>query len=304
MGASSHKRNTSFLKQMLEKIFMKRYKMRENSKLLYYKEDISVMGKHGVSIDIPFTKEELEEIPRDYLQEYVKKILEVYDISTCYLKKELSILKDVFFVDKKWMFHYLLFKEGLHKFLEDNGIAKKHARFVVIDSGDKKILMILQVILEYANYLTIVTKRREYFSEIIDVVFEETGLMVNLESFVKHKKIEGNVIINLDKDNYRLYSTFEANAYVHDLEFTPDKNIYLKNRRKDLKILYDYDILINGEELDVDLAAEIMVRDNWKLSRFVKTEGGCLTGSEVSFMLEHYQLHIKKLKTIPPNLGK
>lgn len=298
IGACTHKVNQSFAMWLRNKFQPKKYIMRANKKLIYYKEDIRVMGKQGVLAELPFTEEEIKELPNDYLKDYIEKILEVYDFSTCYLRNELSFLSGPFHMEKKWMFSYLLFKEGLFLFLEQNGISKKQARFVVVDSGDKKILLILQTIIEYANYLTIVTDRKEYFSEIVDVVYEETGLMVNVESASAQKRIIGNTVINLDRGNHRLYTYFEENACVIDLEFNREKLTYLANRRKDLNILYDYEIVINGEELDKELAAEVLTRDNWKLSRFVKMDGGCLTANEIEFILEYYQIQIEKLKTV------
>ena len=183
-------------------------------------------------------------------------------------------------------------------FLNEVGIPNKDARFVVIDAGNRKVETILQVILEYANYLTIVTARVDYFKNAVDVVYEETGLMIDVVSLYTQKNIYGNVVINLDKDCYRLYSNFEENAYVVDLHFTDQKLEYLTNRRNDLTILYDYDISVDSQSYNKELLAEIMVRDNWKVSRFVKRNECSLTASEIEFMVKDYNMQIEGLKTI------
>ena len=267
-------------------------------RLNFNANEIMLIGTKGLRITLPFPKNEVKEIPEDYLDNYIRKILDLYDIPGCYLSRELSFLNSRFDMNKKWIFEYLFFKEGITLFLEKCGIQKKTARFVVIDSGNKKVETILQIILEYTNYLTIVTNRVEHFKNAVEVVYEETGLMMEVVSAYTQKNIMGNVVINLDRDCYRIYSNFEQDAYVMDLEFTDKKLDYLANRRKDLTILYDYDFLIDGQKLEKELAAEILVRDNWKLSRFVKRTEMSLTASELETISNYYKLQIQKMKIL------
>ena len=267
-------------------------------RLNFKADEITLIGKKGLRITIPFPEDEVKEIPEDYLDNYIRRILDLYDIPGCYLSRELSFLNRRFDMNKKWIFEYLFFKEGITLFLDKCGIQKKSARFVVIDSGNKKVETILQTILEYTNYLTIVTNRVEHFRNAVEVVYEETGLMMEVVSAYTQKNIMGNVVINLDRDCYRIYSNFEEDAYVIDLEFTDKKLEYLANRRKDLTILYDYDFLIDGQELEKELAAEILVRDNWKLSRFVKRTEMSLTASELQSIVNYYKLQIKEMKIL------
>ena len=267
-------------------------------RLNFKADEITLIGKKGLRITIPFPEDEVKEIPEDYLDNYIRRILDLYDIPGCYLSRELSFLNSRFDMNKKWIFEYLFFKEGITLFLDKCGIPKKSARFVVIDSGNKKVETILQTILEYTNYLTIVTNRVEHFRNAVEVVYEETGLMMEVVSTYTQKNIMGNVVINLDRDCYRIYSNFEEDAYVIDLEFTDKKLEYLANRRKDLTILYDYDFLIDGQELEKELAAEILVRDNWKLSRFVKRTEMSLTASELQSIVNYYKLQIKEMKIL------
>lgn len=267
-------------------------------RLNFKADEITLIGKKGLRITIPFPEDEVKEIPEDYLDNYIRRILDLYDIPGCYLSRELSFLNRRFDMNKKWIFEYLFFKEGITLFLDKCGIQKKSARFVVIDSGNKKVETILQIILEYTNYLTIVTNRVEHFRNAVEVVYEETGLMMEVVSTYTQKNIMGNVVINLDRDCYRIYSNFEEDAYVIDLEFTDKKLEYLANRRKDLTILYDYDFLIDGQELEKELTAEILVRDNWKLSRFVKRTEMSLTASELQSIVNYYKLQIKEMKIL------
>lgn len=288
-----------FWEKLMRKYRRERYQQKMLEKLPYKETVVTVMGRQGVEVELPFTGAELREMEKSYIENYIQRILDVYDISGCYLGRELSMLKHKFNMEKKWILNYLLFEEGLQLFLKENKIVTGNAKFVIIDSGDKKIQSIMETILNYANYLTIVTCRLEYFKKIVDAVYEETGLLINLESYdVKHK-IYGNVIVNLDKEDYRVYSMLEENSYVMDLQFTDSKLNYLTSRRKDLTILYDYSILADDEELDKELIAEILLRDNWKISRFSKRVDTALSAAEMNSIVNYYQLKISKLEVYP-----
>lgn len=285
-----------FLEKLMRKYRRKRYQQKMLEKLPYKETVVTVMGRQGLEVELPFTGAELREMEKSYIENYIQRILDVYDISGCYLDNELSMLKHKFNMEKKWILNYLLFEEGLQLFIKENKIASGSAKFVIIDSGDKKIQSIMETILNYANYLTIVTCRLEYFKKIVDAVYEETGLLINLESYDVKRKIYGNVIVNLDKEDYRVYSMLEENSYVIDLQFTDNKLNYLTSRRRDLIILYDYSILVDDEELDKELIAEVLLRDNWKISRFIKRVDTALSADEMNGIVNCYKLKIRKLE--------
>lgn len=298
MGIAKCSVRHTLIEKLRIKYRKKAYYRRLLEKVPCKEERITLIGKNGLRLELPFDQVELQELPKEYVETYIHKILEQYGIEGCYLCRELSFLNGRFDMEKRWLLQYLMFPEGIKMFLNEVGIPNKDARFVVIDAGNRKVETILQVILEYANYLTIVTARVDYFKNAVDVVYEETGLMIDVVSLYTQKNIYGNVVINLDKDCYRLYSNFEENAYVVDLHFTDQKLEYLTNRRNDLTILYDYDISVDSQSYNKELLAEIMVRDNWKVSRFVKRNECSLTASEIEFMVKDYNMQIEGLKTI------
>lgn len=298
VGSDKWEKKISWVSKILKLFQRNPYDSSAIKKVTYHKKEIRIMDKHGLLIELPFKQEEITSANSEYLEAYIRKILEIYDVPNCYLRRELNILNDRFDMNKKWIFQYLFFEKGIGRFLEKYGVQKKDAKFVIIDSGNKRVELVLQVILEYANYLTIVTNRETYFEHAVNVVYEETGLLMEVVSGCTQKNITGNVVINLDKDCYRIYNNFEDSAFVMDLQFTDKKLEYLANRRNDLTVLYDYDILANGKEIDKELAAEIMVRDNWKLNRFSKRNDGAMTINEIRDIVDYYELEIKRINTI------
>jgi len=267
-------------------------------KLLYTADEILLMGKSGLFIELPFTSQELEKLPKAYIEQYIQNILHVYDFTECYLCESLKAFRQTFGGEKKWLLSYLLFEKGVITFLDYCKIPKKNARFVVIDSGDKKVELILESLLCFANYLTIVTNRMEHFLHAVDVVYQENGLMIDLVSSYQEVHRKENVVINLDRENYRLYSKFEENTCVIDLEFTDTKHEYIENRRKKLTILYDYEILVGGIELDKELAAQIIGSDNWKVGRFLHGLAVDLSAEELKDVAAGYEIEFKKLNIL------
>ncbi len=298
VGTQKKEMPKSWISKIFRAIVLKSDKIHLQKVLKFQKEDIYLLGKRGILVELPFEEEEVNSMPVQYLEDYIKKIIENYNVSCCYLRKELSFLKERFQANKKWIFRYLLFQEGISQFLEASGIEKKDARFVIIDSGDKKMEMILEVILEYANYLTIVTNRGEYFQNAVDIIYEELGLVVQIQLKQMQKNIDGNVVINLDRDYYQIYNNFQKDACVVDLEFTDKKLEYLFNRRKDIKILYDYDIIADNTKLDPDLVAEIIIEDNWRLNRFVNGRESVISVNELKSINHCYHIEIEKMRCL------
>lgn len=268
-------------------------------KRLPYKETgIYVMGIYGVEVELPFSGYEIADMEDGYLEQYIRKILDIYDIPECYLKRELGCMKGRFGREKKWIFSYLFFQQGMELFMKKYGISKREAKVVIIDSGDKKIEMILEPILQYANYLTIMTERKDYFEKAVNIIYEEIGLMIDVVSSKDKGKITGNFIVNLNRESYQLYADISDNSYIMDLAFTNEKLEYLSNRKKGIELLYGYEILAGNTSLDQELMAEVLVRDNWKLSRFAKRKESILSLEEVETILCNYQLKIDALKTL------
>ena len=73
------------------------------------------------------------------------------------------------------------------------GIQRNQQRdwhLAVIDDGTPTIDVVLDLIYEDLNYLTVVTDRSEYFTDFAETVYEETGLLVQMsEKIPKYANI-------------------------------------------------------------------------------------------------------------------
>ena len=122
--------------------------------------------------------------------------------------------------------------------------------------------------------------------------------MMDLASSYSKIHRSGNVVINLNRENYRLYSQMEENTYVVDLEFTETKHGYIESRRKKFTVLYDYDILVGGQELDKELVAEIIGLNNWKVGRFLNGLETNVSTEELGNIVREYEIEIKEMKML------
>lgn len=139
--------------------------------------------------------------------------------------------------DFELLMKYIAFTKILKKIESCFSIDWKLVKWVLMDSEDDKILFILDLILSEVNYLTIITKRKDYFEEKIEQIYEEYGLWITIESFPLKEQSEGNFIIDLSEEGYRSYTFFKSNAIVISMIHNKEKMIYLEKRRKDLVVI-------------------------------------------------------------------
>ncbi|SFR57887.1 hypothetical protein [Anaeromicropila populeti] len=292
-----NKQSTAFT-QYYKKHFKKKY---YNG--LYYKFPVRVQAitqyhMDGTVIQLPFTAEELEELEKEYIDKFMKKLWERFDIGSCYIEKDLrGVLKD-YYEDKSWFFQYMLFKPCLLKIIEHYNIDLKETKVVIVDSNNKKIEFVLQYLVPELNYLTIVTDREEYFQDAIEIIYHTTGLLVELCQYPVQEPLSSTLVIFLDSGQYKLYSMFPENSFVMDLAFHPIKRDYLANRRKDLVIAYDLEIEFQGEQADKELVMEILTKDCWKINRFINKENSSITPGEMEELFKHYKIRVKTLKVL------
>lgn len=283
-----------------KKSFSERYFNKMYKKLSCKEKIIEVMHVCGLQIELPFIREQMAEISHDFLERYIKKVMEQYDFTSCYLDRDLYFMRSRIRTSKAWIFKYMLFPEGVRRLFDTYAIPEKEARYVLVDGGNQKIEMVLQCLIPEANYMTIVTRRPEFFQNAVDEVFSETGLLIQVLTHPITETIHGNVVVFLGGSPVSLYSRLEPGAYVIDLGLTDQKLEYILSRRKDLTILYDFEIDFQGEIVEKELAAEVITRDSWKLKQFMEKEGISLAPDELNQLSKEYQMSVKSLKIIQP----
>lgn len=99
-----------------------------------------------------------------------------------YLKKEELVEEQKEEVQEKSFFLYITqVSKILTYFRRERGISKKELELVLIDNQDQpayQVVEIVESLIEDLNFLYLVTKRPDYFEDIIEEALEEYGLLV------------------------------------------------------------------------------------------------------------------------------
>lgn len=202
---------------------------------------------------LPFTKEEKANLPSEYLDQYIEEVMRHLNINRAYCMAELQERDNERAERERTLIKFLYLKKLVAIAREKLCIEEKDMKLVIIDSGDKRIEHVLELFVNNLNYLTIITNREEYFTDFRDIIYDTTGLVVEFEELPLKNHIEGNIIIDLDMDCYKSYNFFPYGSCVIDVNSSAKKRQYLQERRKDLTIIYDMNLLYQGNIIKKDM---------------------------------------------------
>lgn len=233
-------------------------------------KEFNYLDEIGYNIILPFTEEQLVDYEKDYMKEYINKVLIKYEVTHLYFP---NIFKQYMPVNygnqERSILKYGVLDQIVNKVLEKKKIEYKNLRLVIIDPEDYKMEYLLELFLKDLNYLTIITNRGEYFSEIREIIYDKVGLVLDIIKNPTKEQIGGNIIIDANENLNKNYSFFEKNAVVIDLESSREKLQYLYSRRKDLETIYDMVLsakgsIVNNEMLEMMLSAKNFIFQNFK----------------------------------------
>ncbi len=202
---------------------------------------------------LPFTKEDKANLPSQYLDQYIEEVMKRLNINRAYCMEELQERDNERAERERSLIKFLYLKKLVEIGREKLRIEEKDMKLVIIDSGDKRIEHVLELFINNLNYLTIITNREEYFTGFRDMIYDTTGLVVEFEELPLKNHIDGNIIIDLDSDCYKSYNFFPYGSCVIDINSSAKKRQYLQERRKDLTIIYDVNLLYQGNMIKKDM---------------------------------------------------
>lgn len=195
---------------------------------------------------LPFTKEEKSNLPSQYLDQYIEEVMKRLNINRAYCMEELQERDNERAERERSLIKFLYLRQLVGVARDKLHIKEKDMKLVIIDSGDKRVEHVLELFVNNLNYLTIITNREEYFTGFRDMIYDTTGLVVEFEELPLKNHIDGNIIIDLDSDCYKSYNFFSYGSCVIDVNSSAKKRQYLQERRKDLTIIYDVNLLYQG----------------------------------------------------------
>lgn len=214
---------------------------------------LSFLGDSLPCAMLPFTKADKEKLPNQYLDQYIEEVMKYLNINRAYCMEELQERNHERVERERSLIKFLYLRQLVAIAREKLHIEEKDMKLVIIDSHDKRIEHVLEQFVYNLNYLTIITNREEYFDGFRDMIYDTTGLVVEFEELPLKDHIEGNIIIDLDSESYKSYNFFPYGSCVVDVNSSAKKRQYLQERRKDLTIIYDVDLMYQGNIIKKDM---------------------------------------------------
>ncbi len=273
-------------------------------KLPIKKEEVFYMKELGHRIYLPFSMDEKKD-NQVLINQFLKKLKHKEQLNHVFAEKELREYLDLPYIGSPWLLNFLMFPQIMEKVVYDYQIDCKNMKLVLLDSNDSRIEYVLELMLPYLNYLTIVTSRVVHFNDFVDYAFESTGLVVEVLNAPLEETIPGDFIISLGsaekEDNlfyHKAYHYFDKKAVLLLLDADPTKLWHMYYRRKDLIIIYDTFITIYGDKVDRELAVELLCNKHWRLKAFAEHRGNLHYQQEVEELTRKYEMEIREINVL------
>lgn len=256
---------------------------------------LTFLGDSIPCVMLPFTKEEKESLPNQYLDQYIEAVMKHLNINRAYCIEELQNRDNERAERERTLIKFLYLEQLVDSGRDRLHIEEKDMKLVVIDSMDKRIEHVLEQFINNLNYLTIITNREEYFTGFRDMIYDTTGLVVECEELPLKNHIEGNIIIDLDSESYKNYNFFPYGACVIDVNSSAKKRQYLQERRKDLTIIYDVDLLYQGNIIKKDIMVNYLRAKSMNIEAIYGEYYRNINQNEILALLEACKINVKEI---------
>lgn len=252
------------------------------------------LGEKGDIIMLPFTKREFEELDENYKKTFIEKVIKEHEIKYLYtepgLSKIIRKIDDTLIQEYSKILIYIMFTQIMDLALKDNSIDMKEMRLTIIDSGDSKIDYILDLIIYDLNHLTIITQRPEYFKEFVDIIYDNTGLVI--EVITKIFEIEGksDLIIDMSKKRFNYQK-----GVIIDMESDIVKRQYQYSRKRDTCIIYDIKICTGIQVVNNELLGFFLLKNHPNFQDFLEGANSDLIKKSLQEISKELDLKLMKL---------
>lgn len=233
-------------------------------------EPIGYLGEKGEKMILPFTEEEKMSLSHDYFQEFIRKIIEKNQIKKCYVtgklrKEEKETFKNYLFADESILL-YMMFPDIILRMSKDMNIEYKNLRITMIDGQDGRIEYLLETMVNEINYLTIITRRSEYFQGYIDMIYDTKGLVIQLEENITEEGLEDNIVVDLSRDSYQ---SLRGALAIIDMNSSEKKLNYYYARRKKMTVIYNILLEAEGKAVDNSMLEYLFLRNYQFIRDFI-----------------------------------
>jgi hypothetical protein len=227
--------------------------------------EVDYLDNKGLEIKLPILPSIFNE------EEYIKAIIEefndkllIYNINVIILSKELQNYRNDFkclIADEKHV-QFLYINKVIEQVI--NLIAKelKDMNFVIIDGDNSKTRYIIDNIYKDINSLTVITSHPESYEEIVEEIYDDTGLAVQITNYNVNQNISSDIIINCNQDNDKVFYCFSEGSYIIDFVSNENKIRNMMIKRSDINIVTNIDMYVNNHLISKDLFHGVLLNEN------------------------------------------
>lgn len=219
---------------------------------------IKILEREGEVIYLPFVRETINWFEKEEITSMLNRIIVTREAQNIITAKELRpYLDDSLRIDGE-LIPLFLINQILERCRREKRISKKEMRLVLTDSKDKRTEAVIYAVKDGLNYLTVLTERAEYFENIAMELYEDTGLLMEIKESPLEEMIEGDIVIDFEKEERRNYRYYPKGAYILDFSGNREKSRNFAAKRKDILLANRVEVTAKGEEIENSLLQAII----------------------------------------------
>ncbi|MCT4599161.1 MAG: hypothetical protein N4A50_14935 [Vallitalea sp.] len=227
--------------------------------------EVDYLDNKGLEIKLPILPSIFNE------EEYIKAIIEefndkllIYNINVIILSKELQNYRNDFkclIADEKHV-QFLYINKVIEQVINLIHKELKDMNFVIIDGDNSKTRYIIDNIYKDINSLTVITSHPESYEEIVEEIYDDTGLAVQITNYNVNQNISSDIIINCNQDNDKVFYCFSEGSYIIDFVSDENKIRNIMIKRSDINIVTNIDMYVNNHLISKDLFHGVLLNEN------------------------------------------
>lgn len=147
------------------------------------------------------------------------------------------------------------------RFISSNRLTNKDLKdleIIILDGNKKDVLMMVDFIYPYINYLTIITNEPERFEDLGKNIFDDVGLNIQVLSYNKTAIAQGDIIIDTHYDDPSVIRFCKKNAVYIDMGNHLEKTAMLVERQNQIPVIDDF-LLIKDNQVVNTAQGEVLL---------------------------------------------
>jgi len=259
-------------------------------------EEVTMMGEEGLKITLPITRNEDNQSLRVRMIKKACALLMEKDIKVIINPDNIAF--PCGFMEAKGGLANAIFADQLLKIAADTkNVDLATAEVVLLDGYNFNTMAVIDAIKSEVNHLCIYTCRKEGLTDVINSVYEETGLVIECFSSPKSMLMsQGDVIINCSADMENYDYAFKRGSVFIEASGYLAKVTRMIQKRTDLFFVTNFTAKVMDEDTDARAIEALIFIKNNDLHNALK--GKCLPmeSKKILGYMNKPQMVVKQIK--------